>query len=164
MTRNLLGWTLLAMLAAAGAASAEWVEDKPACPEEQVCTMSEGGEEPHHYGNSTDPCDACLADDSGVADTDGNATFGDCGGEVCAYDDPNRPVDNGTCMDGAGAGEACDDDVQYFGPGAADSGPPASDNPESVQEAAVRGLPALDLLAGAGVLGAVAILAARRGR
>lgn len=88
-----------------------WTED---CPPDMMCAYG-GGE--------------------GSRD-DGNATYGDCGAEVCAYDggDPQPygpdgciecstpPKDDGaTCMDGAGEGETCDDDVQYLdGRGPAD--------------------------------------------
>lgn len=73
---------------------------------------------------------------------DENATYkGDCGAEVCAYDDagerPNpygpdgciecsgpAPDQGSTCMDGQQDGEACRDDVQYLD----GRGPPGCEN------------------------------------
>lgn len=82
-----------------------WVKD---CPPDMMCAYGAGGDE--------------------------NATYkGDCGAEACATDAPDgagdRPVsygpdgciecsgpapDQGSCMDGAQAGEDCRDDVQYL--------------------------------------------------
>lgn len=72
---------------------AAWVDD---CPPDMMCAAGE----PHPYGNES--CIEC----SGPVD-DG-PTYGDCGGEVCAYDAGD------TCMDGAGESETCRDDVQYL--------------------------------------------------
>lgn len=100
-----------ALLAFAPSAVQADDQSQPACPDGQVETpegcsqqawvddcppdmlCAAGGPEPIAYGNDT--CIEC----SGVADPEPQ-----------------------TCMDGAQAGEACDDDVQYFGPGPADSG------------------------------------------
>lgn len=124
MTANLLRWTSLATLAALAAlalpAASEWYEGKPACPPDTACTMSEpGGAEPAAPRGDAPPCDGCVTNHH---DTDrGNASdeprYGPCGGEACPTDEPGRPVGNGTCMDGSAPGEACDDDVQYLGPG-----------------------------------------------
>jgi hypothetical protein len=92
-----------------------WVKD---CPPEMMCAYGTGD------------------------GADENATYkGDCGAEVCAYDDagerPNQygpdgciecsgpaPDQGSTCMDGQQEGEACPDDVQYLD----GRGPPECEN------------------------------------
>jgi hypothetical protein len=88
-----------------GCAQNAWVED---CPPDMMCAYGDGADGNAADGNATD-----------------GPTYGDCGGEVCAYDDPARPisygpddcidcsgpVDGGTCMDGSATD--CDD-VQYL--------------------------------------------------
>lgn len=83
-------------------------------------------------------------------------TFGDCGGEVCAYGDPECIDCTGmpTCMDGTAAN--CDPDLQYFD----GRGPEGCENCRT-NSANVQGVVGFGLLAG--LLGMVAVLAwARR--
>ncbi|HET6398687.1 MAG TPA: hypothetical protein VFH47_03955 [Candidatus Thermoplasmatota archaeon] len=91
-----------------GCSRQAWVDD---CPEDMMCAAGAPGE---HANETSDP--------------DRPTYSGDCGGEVCAYDEPGRfgpddcidcmkPIGNGTsgtCMDGAEAGEGCRDDVYYM--------------------------------------------------
>lgn len=90
-------------------------------------------------------------------------------GEDGCIDCTGAPVDPSTCMDGADEGEACDPDVQYFGPGPADTGdlddvPPAGSDadPDSAADAKdAKDTPALPALALLAVLGAVVLLSRR---
>ena len=106
---------LVALVAVAGLASAEYYEGKPECPPDRMCTMSYGDEPEYSDANDTSPeCEECMApvddppkergDGDGDASDDcfedeegnlvcyRNADGGDaptmpqdCGGEVCAY-------------------------------------------------------------------------------
>ncbi|HEV8361810.1 MAG TPA: hypothetical protein VGR28_15275 [Candidatus Thermoplasmatota archaeon] len=167
---------MLVMLAAGMAvvappAAAEWYEGKAQCAEGQACTMS--AEEPIAYG-SEDCVDCSMAPSDGNVSRpqedcvdwcprdagDGDATYGDCGGEVCAYDELADP--GATCMDGEQEGEVCRDDVQYLGGprGASDApNPEIRDVGHEMPAKAVPGVSALALVAG---LGALALLAARK--
>ena len=154
-----------------------WVED---CPPDMMCAYSGGGaEEPRKDGEP--------ADDGRVYKGEDRPTYdGDCGGEVCAYGDPDciecsGPVDSGsTCMDGAQENETCRDDVQYIGGpsrgpadgscefcrGGTDAGAPADPVPAPAETAgsgaAARQVPGLALAGTLGALAAAGVLLRRR--
>lgn len=199
MTSHLLRWTALAGLAALVAlalpAAAEYYEGKPDCPPDMACTLSAPTEGAAPEGNATAgdsqaygpddcidctkapegrgpaDCEYCRGDD-GAGD---GPTYGDCGGEVCAYDGvkgPPPPANGGTCMDGAEVWEICDREVHYLDGGTANGGPPepiadrdggaSGDNPEvqslGANAAAVPGVVGLAFAVSAGAV----LLVARR--
>lgn len=88
-----------------GCSQQAWVDD---CPPDMMCAMA-------------DPEDTQGGD--GLPADREEPTFGDCGGEVCAYDQSHNPAygpedcihctPGPTCMDGTATD--CDDDVQYIG-------------------------------------------------
>lgn len=84
---------------------AAWVED---CPPDTMCAA--GAEEPTR-GPEDGSCEACRADDTPIPYGPGDCI--ECSG----------PAPGDTCMDGAGEGEACDEDVQYIGAPQADPTP-----------------------------------------
>lgn len=123
---------LASPLAAAQDATDEKKEDGPARPEDAA------------WVEDCPPDMMCAY--AGESAEGENATYGDCGGEVCASD-AGEPVPHGpedciecsapprddgvTCMDGAQEGEACLDDVQYLDGGAEPARGPADGSCES---------------------------------
>lgn len=83
-----------------GCSQQAWVDPED-CPPGHMCAADAGSDQPLPYGP-----DGCV----------------ECSGPV---DDPaggDATAQPGTCMDGADAGGACDNDVMHFGDGPADSG------------------------------------------
>jgi hypothetical protein len=127
--RMLIPLALVAMLTFAPAASAQDEKpDQPTCADGQ--TPESDGCSQQAWVDDCPPDMMCAA--GGADNGTEEPTYGDCGGEVCAYGNgtgnhtgalgPDDCIDcmtpprdgSGTCMDGAEAGEACRDDVQYL--------------------------------------------------
>ena len=142
-----------------GCSQQAWVED---CPPDRLCAASQP-DDPHAYGDES--CIEC----SGPVDEPiqyGNESCIECSGPVDepvqygedgCIDCTGAPQDLGTCMDGTDGEEVCMEDVQYFGPGPADTGnlddspaPGSDDQPVPAKDASA--LPAALLLAGLGAL------------
>lgn len=161
-----------------------WVDD---CPPDQMCAFGGAEEEPQSYGD--EGCIEC----SGPVDEGGDEpTYsGDCGGEVCAYDEPveDSPetrgpedceycrggndtaepgsIDGSNCMDGQQEGEDCRDDVLYMTPPKTGDGIPegavAKGDETDAQADEKRDVPGPGLvLAALGMLAAGLIVMARK--
>ncbi|HVM44844.1 MAG TPA: hypothetical protein VM582_02820 [Candidatus Thermoplasmatota archaeon] len=108
---------------------AAWVED---CPPDMACAFGDTVEDEPSRGPSDGSCDTCRGPT----------------GELPA---------EGTCMDGADAGEVCDDDVQYVG------GPPARTGGEPADAQPTREVPAAGVALAVAALGLAIVALARRG-
>ena len=137
-----------------GCSDQAWVDPED-CPPERLCAAG-APDEPQSYGG--EDCIECSGP------VDGPVQYGN---ESC-IDCTSAPPQ--TCMDGAQEGEVCDEDVQYFGPGPADTGDlddvpaPASDDHELSSDDASSGkdAPALTAVLLVAALGAIVLVLRRK--